>query len=133
MVPKSLGGKKTIPLCDKCHAAAHGENGYWKVGDLVSETKQRQISEGIFTGGNIPYGYQVRKTKLVKDREQQRFITWMRRCRQRGLSYTAIAAILNAMRVPRGVETGWYKNVIIRAVEGDRMGTYLGGAFWGRR
>lgn len=131
VVPKSLGGKKTIPLCDKCHAAAHGEHGYWTVGDLVSETKQRQIAEGIFTGGAVPYGYQVKGAKLVKDQEQQRFIAWMRRCKQRGLSYTAIAAILNAMQVARAGEVGWYKNVVIRVIEGDRMGSYLKGPFGG--
>lgn len=59
VVPKSLGGKKTVALCGKCHPRAHGKAGHWNTSQLTQEALRILRTQGKFTGGSIPYGWQV--------------------------------------------------------------------------
>jgi hypothetical protein len=68
VVPESLGGTKTVPLCGYCHPKAHGENGYWKTGDLAKQRLAKLRANRQWTGGHAPYGY-----KLTSDRR----LTWI--------------------------------------------------------
>ena len=50
VVPKSLGGTKTLPLCAKCHGKVHGTN---KIGcsELTKRGLQHLKAEGVTLGG----------------------------------------------------------------------------------
>ena len=45
VVPKSLGGTKTVPLCIKCHSLVHQKN-LVKFRELAKKGIQKRISEG---------------------------------------------------------------------------------------
>ena len=61
VVPKVLGGTKTIPLCDDCHSKVH-DTDMLKMASLIR--KQRRdagppIQGGKYWGGKRPYGFDV--------------------------------------------------------------------------
>ena len=49
-VPRSRGGKRTIPLCEKCHAHAHHRKKRMNTSALVKEAYQRKKREALETG-----------------------------------------------------------------------------------
>jgi hypothetical protein len=101
VVPESLGGTKTVPLCGHCHPKAHGENGYWSSSELAKKRLLRMRAARQWTGGHIPYGY-----KLTSDRR----LTWIPEEWQvlktilvwqlLGLSFGKICTQLNEMGTP---------------------------------
>jgi hypothetical protein len=50
VVPRSLGGTKTIPLCDSCHAKVHGRDFihrdpvHWR--ELIRQGRERYVENG---------------------------------------------------------------------------------------
>lgn len=52
VIPKSLGGKKTIPLCSECHAKVHGNESLRKDNHsyLTKKGLQRAKARGIKLG-----------------------------------------------------------------------------------
>ena len=67
VVPKSKGGKKTIPLCNICHGIVHGrKNGIQKdplkLSKLAKEGQQRARERGVYIGR--PYGSKETKDKF---------------------------------------------------------------------
>ena len=49
VIPKSKGGKKTIPLCAKCHGLVHGKD-FLKMKTLQKIGIEKAISEGKYKG-----------------------------------------------------------------------------------
>lgn len=58
VVPRSLGGTKTIPLCGPCHGLVHSRDAM-KTGALTSKAMKAKRAKGEYTGGRVPYGYSV--------------------------------------------------------------------------
>lgn len=47
-IPKSMGGDKTIPLCNECHAMVHGMNdGTWNNHDHLTHKGLMKNSDGL--------------------------------------------------------------------------------------
>ena len=57
VIPRSLGGTKTIPLCERCRGLIH-EKEFAGVSSLTKRALQRKQQQGERTG-NVPYGYDL--------------------------------------------------------------------------
>lgn len=94
VVPASRGGRRTVPLCDRCHGLVH---------DLAlvghRELTKRALRERRSAGrraGNVPYGYRARADgSLVPDPGEQRTIELARKARVEGAGLREIARRLN--------------------------------------
>jgi hypothetical protein len=117
VVPRSLGGTKTIPLCCGCHDKAHrlsrlgGRNGLTK----AALQAKRKRSERV---GSIPYGYRLDTDgiHLVEDQAEQEAVCEILALRAGGMSLRAIVAELDA----RGYQARgnrWHVSTIVRILE----------------
>ena len=57
VVPRSLGGTKTIPLCERCHGLVHDKK-FTKISTLTKNALSVKKAKGERVGG-IPYGWQL--------------------------------------------------------------------------
>jgi len=91
IIPKSRGGKKTIPLCVKCHSKAHGKNMAHNrlTKDALKAKKLRK--ERI---GQVPFGYRlaIDGIKLEPNQEQLKAVKLMKQMRSDGFTLREIAA-----------------------------------------
>ena len=90
VVPQSLGGTKTVPLCGRCHGKVHDL-------DLVRARAltRRALRERRARGepvGHAPFGYRVEDGGLVEDAREQGVIREVLRLRAEGLSFRAIVS-----------------------------------------
>lgn len=95
VVPRVLGGSKTIPLCGYCHALVHDRH-HVAIGSLVRATFEKKRLENEHTGGQVPYGYTVASdgVHLVEHEDEQLAIKIICKLRAAGLSLRAIVAEL---------------------------------------
>ena len=59
VVPRSLGGIKTVPLCSKHHGLVHCRT-FLDVGMLTSQALQKKKANGEYLGGPLPFGYRLK-------------------------------------------------------------------------
>lgn len=91
VVPRSLGGISTVPLCPECHGKAHGrEQGFRDTGALTRAALGVKRDRGERTG-EVPYGKRAEGGRLVDDEAEQAVIARVREARSRGRSVRAIA------------------------------------------
>ena len=96
VVPRSLGGVATVPLCHVCHGKAHGrERGFHDTNELTRAALAAKRSRGE-AFNHAPYGYRAEGGRLVADEGEQAVIARMRAARSRGLTVRAIADQLAA-------------------------------------
>jgi hypothetical protein len=91
VVPRSLGGTRTVPLCARCHATVH-DTGI-TTSDLTAAAMQRKRERGEHTGGLTPYGWRVARcgVMLEEDEYEQRVIGEILRLRELGYSLRKVA------------------------------------------
>jgi hypothetical protein len=116
VVPRSLGGTATVPLCGTCHPLAHNQSANWKVSELTREALRRKKARGEILGGAPPYGFEiVDKNKLKPVPFEMEAVAVMRSLRCLGLSLRAIAALLYEHRIPtKGGKATWGPKTISR-------------------
>ncbi|MHC4930541.1 MAG: HNH endonuclease [Planctomycetota bacterium] len=104
VIPRSLGGKKTVPLCERCHDIVHDKrhNRRDSLRALASAAIQRKRARGERVGA-IPYGSQLAAdgVHLLPHEGEQLTIKHAHELRASGLSLRAIAAELSK----RGIYT----------------------------
>ena len=59
VVPKSIGGTKTIPLCGDCHGLVHNKN-LTHMSELILKKKRKIAEEGFYPNGTCPFGYRIK-------------------------------------------------------------------------
>lgn len=95
VVPRSLGGTRTVPLCERCHGLVH-DRGMVGHARLTSVALQSKRAKGEVVGA-VPYGMQ-RLTPasrwLVQNEREQEVIAAMRALRALGSSLRAISEAL---------------------------------------
>lgn len=118
VVPQSLGGTKTIPLCEACHPKAHGEKGYWTTSDLAKQRVLRMRANRQWTGGTVPYGYQLTKERrLAYVPHEWQILKTVFVKRLLGFSFFKIAAQLNEVGTPtKNGAREWTRGVIKQIV-----------------
>ena len=91
VVPRSLGGTKTVPLCAACHATIH-DTGI-TTSDLTARVMREKAARGEYTGGPVPYGHRVADdgVRLELDEYEQKVIAAIHEYRAEGLSLRRIA------------------------------------------
>jgi len=87
VVPRILGGTKTVSLCNQCHAKVHGLKSM-QTGTLTSKAMQLKRERGEYTGGQPEYGYDVGEDGvLVQNEEEQQAIEIAKELVDAGFSY----------------------------------------------
>lgn len=96
VVPRSLGGTKTIALCGDCHGKVHGRKAM-HMSRLTAAAMQHKAAQGEYCGGQVPYGFAVGPdgVHLVEHDGEQAVIAAIRERRAAGLSLRAIVAQLD--------------------------------------
>lgn len=122
VVPRSLGGTRTIPLCERHHAAVHGAE--WLVGSarLTRLALAAKKARGERVGG-VPFGFCVDTDgrTLVPHEGEQETIAMAVELRALGMPFDKIAdAMASSGRVSR---TGkrFFAIQISRMVAGSLM------------
>jgi len=103
VVPRSLGGTKTVWLCATCHGKVHDVQRCVSVGTLARKALAVKRGRGERTG-SVPYGYRLSAdgVHLEADEAEQRVVAMVREARTKRLSYRKIGALLtNLGMVPR--------------------------------
>ena len=93
VVPRSLGGTRTIPLCGRCHSLVHSKD-LTRIGTLTSKAMKRKMRRAEYVGGRVPYGFRNVNGRLVVDAEELDIVRQARELRSRGLTLRAVAAKL---------------------------------------
>jgi pyridoxal biosynthesis lyase PdxS len=92
VVPRSLGGTRTVPLCCGCHDMAHDMRRHHGRGGLTARALQAKRTRGERVGA-VRYGYRLApdgRTE-IEDEDEQAVITEARRLRAEGLSLRRVA------------------------------------------
>jgi|HubBroStandDraft_6_1064221.scaffolds.fasta_scaffold767035_2 hypothetical protein len=93
VIPRSLGGTRTVWLCERHHGMVHGL-AFTNHGVLTRLGQARRRAEG-YAAGPIPYGWKAAPDgKLEIDYHEVAVARQCRHLRERGLSLRAIAATL---------------------------------------
>lgn len=122
VIPRSLGGTKTVPLCDYCHPKAHGENGYWAVKELVRKKLKARKADGYRIGGNLPYGKMADSQKRIIDNPKERYWQYVAKAlHDMGVHFRAIARMFNERKVPSRGASQWRGWKVNQAVKRLRM------------
>jgi hypothetical protein len=96
VIPRSLGGAKTVPLCQLCHSKAHGINWNGNLRELTRTAMQFKKAKGERIGA-IPFGYSldVDGVSLTENADEQEVISVAKELKASGLSLRAIATELS--------------------------------------
>ena len=94
VVPRSLGGTKTIPLCERCHGLVHEKD--LRIGALTSRAMRKRLDAGQYIGGHAPYGFQNVNGLLVEVPHELDAIRQARELRARPMTLRAVAAELES-------------------------------------
>lgn len=96
VIPRSLGGTQTVPLCEACHGKVHGKDLHISALTRAAQTRKRAHSE--YVGGEPMYGY--RRTpegrQIELDQAEQALMATAQSLRRRGVSLRAIGASLES-------------------------------------
>ena len=93
VVPKVLGGTKTVSLCAICHAKIHGDH-LLKTSELTKAGMKKAKDAGFHVCGRAPFGYEIVNGKLLKSETQQKIVKEMVQMKSAGISLSVISDVL---------------------------------------
>ena len=93
VVPRSMGGEKTVPLCGPCHGKVHDKK-FMSISSLTRKAMQHMKEQGQYTGGKVPYGFHLVDGELVEHEGEQKNIRIIRKYRESGMTLRKIAEVL---------------------------------------
>tara|TARA_S200002703_G_C3677964_1_gene208212 strand:- start:176 stop:607 length:432 start_codon:yes stop_codon:yes gene_type:complete len=116
VVPRSLGGERTVPLCGVCHSLVHSAN-LIKTNVLTKSALNKRKSKGLSYGAT-PYGYKsldgYRATNKVMevDAYEQSVINDIVAKRKAGQTLREIASDLNERSIKPKRGKQWYASSV---------------------
>ena len=115
VVPRSRGGTKTIPLCERHHAAVHGHNGIGTSAltraALAVKASRRELVGAPRIGERVA----ADGVRVERDPAEAEAVALIVALRRRGMTIRGIAAELNAHGVPaRGGR--WHPTTVARVL-----------------
>jgi len=127
VVPRSKGGRATVPLCASCHAKAHN------VDQLrLSEAAWAKRKKAGKVYGSIPYGLRRDKNdNLVADKYEQRVLRVIKRLRKAGKNGREITEEINKRGFRNRVNKPFCLRSVhsrLRSLEQDDDSSSTGGA-----
>ena len=93
ILPKILGGTKTITLCGNCHGKIHGGK-FIKLSNLIKKSLHNKRNSGTKYTKSL-LGFDVENGKMVVNKKEQKIIRKMFKMYESGSGYTDIANHLN--------------------------------------
>jgi hypothetical protein len=118
VVPRSLGGTKTVPLCHACHAKAHGlQPGVWaNHRALTVAALERRKASGLIAG-QVPFGKRdAGDGRLVDEPNEVRTMQRIIELWTGGVSIRKIATMLDTEEHrPRGAR--WQPTTVARIIK----------------
>ncbi len=124
VVPKILGGTKTVPLCSSCHGKVHnrkrmGHSALTKAGQANRREQNKRISR-------TPYGFDLASdgSSLLPSPVEQKGIRLILRLRRQGYSFPRIAQELDKKGFKTKRSGKWNQatvNGLIRRWGGDDL------------
>jgi hypothetical protein len=91
VVPRSLGGVATVPLCHDCHGKAHGKaSGFRDTKELTKAALAVLRARGEVSN-HAPFGYRADGVRLVADEAEQAVIAQALALLKAGLTVRAVA------------------------------------------
>lgn len=116
VVPRARGGKRTLPLCGKCHGNAHHRKKQMNTSSLVKAAFKKKLEAGEWTSGSPPFGWKLVGRKLAIHPEEQQVRRYILELVSKGFSRREIVRILNAKNAfCRGSK--WHKTSVQRIVK----------------
>ena len=95
VVPKSQGGKRTIPLCELCHTKVHGKNMH--ISELTKKALEKLRANNKKTGSTPKYGYKFQDDNAVVNEEEMKVVDAIRELRLEGWSIRETSEFINEM------------------------------------
>jgi hypothetical protein len=123
VVPRSLGGTKTVLLCEKCHGVVHQRQ--FSTCVLTSIALQKRKAEGKRVSGWPPYGFRFEGDWTVPDEQEQKIIKLIKKLKAQKRGAGNIANILNKQKIPSRGKKWWaasVKNVFKILCSGNSAG-----------
>lgn len=111
VVPRSRGGKKTVPLCEACHGKAHGRVMETNVLTREALARKKAIGERC---GSLSFGFDLAddgKT-LVPNAYEQSTVELIRKLRYQGMTLRGIASELNQQSIRTKKGKAWLPSTI---------------------
>lgn len=93
VIPRSLGGTRTVWLCELHHGLVH-EREFLSHRELTRKGMERLRKLGKYTGGVAPYGFFIYAGELRPHEQEQRVIARARDLHAKSLSLRAISDML---------------------------------------
>lgn len=117
VVPRSLGGTKTVPLCERCHGLVHDKK-FTKISTLTKAALAVKKAKGQRVGA-VPYGWQLGAdgVQLERCEAEQAVIALCQRLRNEGRTLAAIGAELERRGIRPRSNGAWYPAQIQRVTK----------------
>ncbi len=115
VVPRSAGGTKTVPLCERCHGLVHSR--HMSTSSLTKGALARKRAAGRRTSRHPPFGWAIGADgdTLEQDPAEQETLKSIVEMRAGGMSVRRIADHLDAAGAkPRGAR--WHPTTIERVL-----------------
>ena len=123
VVPRSLGGTATVPLCVRCHALVH-DSALVTAQHLSVASKARSKAKRLVYSREPEYG--VRQTTdrtLEESAEEVHAMARIRELRAGGMTIRAIVAQLAVESIPARHSATWALSVVSRIANDGREAT----------
>ena len=113
VVPRVLGGTKTISLCSVCHAKIHGDH-LLRTSELTKAGMKKARDAGFYVSGRAPFGSEVIDGRLQKNKREQKIIKEIVKMKDAGIYFATISQVIE---VKHGVKLSIssIRRTIIRA------------------
>lgn len=109
VVPRSMGGTKTVSLCEKCHGLVHGRQ--FNTSALTRNALQKMKNEGKKISGCAPYGFKFEGDLVVPCEQEQKIIKLIKKLKEQDRGAHNIANILNKQKIPSRGKKWWVSSV----------------------
>ena len=73
VVPRSLGGTKTVNLCSECHSKVHSPH-LLRTSALTKKAMDERKALGMYCGGHVPFGKKLKGQFLIDHLGEQKII-----------------------------------------------------------
>ncbi len=114
VIPRSLGGTRTVPVCGACHSKVHSVS-LTDVRRLTAVALAAKRARGEVSG-TVPLGYRDEDGRLVPDPGEQAAVARIRELRSEGVSYERIARQLIVDGHQPRVGRRWHPTQIARVL-----------------
>lgn len=113
VVPRSVGGTMTVPLCVKCHGLAHHTVMSRSILTKMALAHKKANGEVY---GPVPFGFDAVDGRLVTVKREAKIVGDIIRQREAGASFAKIADSLNALGIEGKQGGRWFANSVRRVI-----------------